>query len=849
MKRIYSNIIMLLAIALTGLSLTACNGEDDLDTNQYGSGVSLGVYGPQPVMRGGVLRFLGSNLDQIAQVKIPGVDPITNIDVKQSGVPSEIWVTVPKDGPEVGFVTLVTKTDQEITTVTKLTYEEPIEITSVTASAMPSETITIEGDYLNLIQMVQFANDDEKVYVGQNDFVEHTRYVIKVVVPETARTGKLSLYTLDLTDEANDPNSMTYNIVQTDDAITIGTPTVSKFASPRGEASATGNVTAKLGETITITGAYYNLVSAVAIGDADGSAGIVEVKDITVSKDGKTLSFVLPAEAPDGDINLVTRSGLEIPVGILTTVAPSECVASPNPAKAGQPLTITGKDLDVVSSVVFLKSDNTEIGDNAFTCNDDGTQLVITSVPAETIEGNLILRMANSKDTQVAFTLVKPVATGYNSSSVSAGGALEIKGTDLDLVKSVTFGEAVVESSAFTAQTETSISLTVPMEATSGAPVLTLANGIKVTAPELTIDEAVFCYATALPGDDEEIKAGTSVTLTVKNMDKLTGVTIDGTTCQFITSGDETLIIGVPNTAGSGSKVTLISSNGQITYTIDFIPATQVSKVVWSGLTQLSWSDGGRVIIPASSFENVPEGAILTLCYSQVDQQWDQAQINYGDWSGGDWTIQAHDGETLSKTSFTQTLVPTDIYGWFTDGVLNRETQLVLTQDVLDNIQAKKGDCENVTNAGIIIQGSGLTFSKVTLNYTNSLELNIAGDCVNQSDQTVAWTFPTKLTWDDTGRFRILRNGANDLQSKNLKAGKSVLRIYKSGTGQAQINDPNWSSLTTLADWNGDVDVLELTLTQDIIDCFNGTKSDGWSSTALIIQGDGMTVNKITIEP
>lgn len=837
---------MLIAIALTGLSLTACS-EDDLDTNQYKGGVSLNVYGPQPVMRGGMLRFLGSNLDQIAQVKIPGVDPITNIEVIKSGVPSEIRVTVPKDGPEEGYVTLVTKTDKEITTVTKLTYEEPIEITSITASAMPGETITIEGDYLNLVQMVQFADE---VNVSQDDFVEHTRYVIKVTVPEAARTGKLNLYTLDITNPENDPDAVTYNIIETEDALTVGTPTITKFASPRGEAEATGGITAKQGETITITGNYFNLVSSVAIGDVDGEGEIVTISDVTVSEDGKTLSFVLPAEAPDGDINLVARSGVEIPVGILTTVAPSECVAAPSPVKAGAALTITGKDLDVVSSVVFLQSDNTtEIGDNEFTCNEDGTQLVITKVPDTAVEGNLILRMANGKDTQVAFTLVKPVATGYNSSSVSAGGALEIKGTDLDLVKSVTFGEAVVESSAFTAQSATSITLTVPMEATSGAPVLTLANGTTVTAPDLTIDEAVFCYATALPSEEEEIKAGTTVTLTVKNMDKLTGVTIDGTTCQYVTSGDETLIIGVPNTAGAGSKVTLISSNGQITYTIDFIPATQVSKTVWSGLTQLSWSDGGRIIIPASSFENVPDGAILTLCYSQVDGQWDQAQINFGDWSGCDWTIQAHDGETLSKTSFTQTLVPTDVYGWFQDGILNRETQLVLTQDILDNIQAKKGDCEDVTNAGIIIQGSGLTFSKVTLSYTNSLEININSDCVNQSDQSVAWSFPTKLSWDDSGRFRILRNGANDLQSKNLKAGKSVLRIYKSGTGQAQINNPSWVSFTTLADWNGDVDVLELTLTQDMIDCFTGATSDGWSGTALIIQGDGLTVSKITLEP
>lgn len=80
-----------------GLSLTACS-EDDLDTNQYQQGVHLNVYGPQPVMRGGQLRFLGSNLDQISKIQIPGCDEITNIEVVKAGIPSEIKITVPRMG-------------------------------------------------------------------------------------------------------------------------------------------------------------------------------------------------------------------------------------------------------------------------------------------------------------------------------------------------------------------------------------------------------------------------------------------------------------------------------------------------------------------------------------------------------------------------------------------------------------------------------------------------------------------------------------------------------------------------------------------------------------------------------
>ena len=58
MKKYFFNILMLFAVGLAGLSMAACS-EDDLDTNQYRSGVSLNAWGANPLMRGGVLRFVG----------------------------------------------------------------------------------------------------------------------------------------------------------------------------------------------------------------------------------------------------------------------------------------------------------------------------------------------------------------------------------------------------------------------------------------------------------------------------------------------------------------------------------------------------------------------------------------------------------------------------------------------------------------------------------------------------------------------------------------------------------------------------------------------------------------------
>ena len=96
----------------------------------------------------------------------------------------------------------------------------------------------------------------------------------------------------------------------------------------------------------------------------------------------------------------------------------------------------------------------------------------------------------------------------------------------------------------------------------------------------------------------------------------------------------------------------------------------------------------------------VTAGTVMKVYFEQKDQTWAQAQFNYGDWSG------------IAFSLFDTTMVPTVIYGWSFE---SRVMELTLTQEILDNIQAKQGDCEDQTNVGIIIQGSDLTFTKITI--------------------------------------------------------------------------------------------------------------------------------------
>lgn len=356
-------------VLLSSLTFTACE-TNDVDTNQYRGGISLNVFGPSPVLRGGELRFLGCGLDQVASVLIPGCDAITDIQLISS---EEIRVIVPQTALP-GYVTLMLRNGESIVTKTQLTYSEPVSIESFSPeSVRPGDVLTIKGEYLNLMHQVIFAENvivsdeviaEEETTEATSKFLKHTRNEIQVRVPEEARSGKIIL-----SDGAEIPNRL-YSEVE----LQVVLPSVAEVADHN-------NI--KPGATLTVTGENFDLVKEVRMENG-------EKVEFEFSAENKTLRFTLPANAVSGFIYAVPASGVQVPVANIEMAKPGNFSCAVTEINAGEQITILGENLDLVSAVIFTGGGEGEI------ISQSPEQLVV-SVPASAQSGSVTFKMANGE--------------------------------------------------------------------------------------------------------------------------------------------------------------------------------------------------------------------------------------------------------------------------------------------------------------------------------------------------------------------------------------------------------------------------------------------------------------------
>lgn len=617
MKKI-SKIFAMLVVALVGLSLTACSDGDDLSTDQYGNEISLQSFGPCPVLRGGTLYLYGTNLDQIESVNLPGADPITAYETLQSGYNSKISIQVPAEKCEPGQIVLKTKKGGEITSVSPITYREDIEITKFfvgsegTMVGNVGDVVTIKGDYLNLMHGVIFAGSDT---IKEAEFVGHDRYTIQVKIPAEARTGVITL-----TDTIKDGTSL-----ETKEELTINTP----------EATPIKDRNIKAGEILSIKGTSFDQIVSVKFEGATVNAA--DFKSQSVAE----ITVAVPAKATDGTFYVVTKSGIEVPVGNIITVVPTQLVATPNPVKNGAELTITGKDMDLITGIAFPNAAASQL-------NKVETTKVTSTVPEDAQEGDITLSLDNGKTVTVAYTLVKPTVASCTPAAITAGEKTIIKGTDLDLVKSITFpGDVEQTVEKFAAQNANAIAVTVPAACAGTGFKLNLKNGTTIEVKDaLSIKAATDpAIASITPG---EAIAGSTITITGKNFQNIQNLYIGSYKVNRYTSRTNSEIVcQVPANAEVGTyKIVMEDPDGNKIEGPEFkvVPAEKDIATITTNMDNsaikypynFTWDDTGRFRIMKADLIKLGVKVGSKMLFYKEAGATGQVQINNANWGGID---------------------------------------------------------------------------------------------------------------------------------------------------------------------------------------------------------------------
>lgn len=589
-------------MCLTVLGLVGCK-QEEFNTDQLDeSKVTLVGIAPNPVARGGALRIMGSNLQNVQQVEIPGVEPITNIEVVASGRVSEIRVIVPVDGPEVGPVSIIAG-DTKLTTKASLEYSEPIIFDGFSpASAMPGDVISVKGDYMNNIRQITFEGG-----AVVTEFESQSRYELKVKVPSSAITGKIILGDVD---ESNNPDGKVSNLFYSEKELVIGDPTVK--AADRG--------IIKAGASVTVTGTYLDMIQGLKFGNVNS--------DFTIAADGKSLTTTVPSTAVDAEIVLVSYAGKEFKAGSYQTLVPSALkVAADSRYKAGLVARISGKDLDLVTGAALA-------GTNLDFSYSEG--IISFTIPAAAKDGAITLTLENGKtvDTE-AIELVKPVITAVAPAELYAGDEnVVVSGKDLDLVVSAALGGKPINIAE--GASETALELVTELTSVSGKVALTLENGVTVESEaEVKVNYHSLVIVTEMPAAQH---IGEEVVLKGSNFDLVENIFIGDVkvTKYSLRTAEEVRFLMPWAIAGSYSmSFHLFNGDVETVPTPIEVQLERIINTIWEGESYVTWSGGAVTNLSWGGYDwsTVKAGTSLVVNIEVVD---DNAviRIGNGSWSG-----------------------------------------------------------------------------------------------------------------------------------------------------------------------------------------------------------------------
>ena len=420
----------------------------------------------------------------------------------------------------VGIVTSCDKDDDEVSS-------DKIQLFSFgPTGAKHGDTLRFIGVNLNKVTAIVFTGTNATV--NQADFKQQTSDLIRLIVPQSAEQGYVTLKT----PEGDIVTKTKFNL----DVLTTVT-SITTLARP--------------GQNVTIMGTYLNWVDRITFNRDKTVATFVSQTQtqlvVKVPDDAQTGPLVLHYMGTDSNY-VQTADTLRVTLPQITSL-------SPNPVKPLTNITITGTDLDLAKKVLFVgvaAPVTTFVSQSA-------TQLVVL-VPETAKKGKLSLEAASGVKTTSAndLDIVLPIITAFSPSPINLAADLTITGTDLDLVKKVIFSGVAPAVTTFVSQSTTQLVVKVPAGARKGIIKVEAASGVQ-TSSTGQLDVILPSITSMSPNP---VAPGANLTVTGTRLDMVSSVKFDNapSVTSFVSQSATQIVVTVPNGVLRG-KLTLGITN------------------------------------------------------------------------------------------------------------------------------------------------------------------------------------------------------------------------------------------------------------------------------------------------
>ena len=555
-------------------------------------------------------------------------------------------------------------------------------------------TMRLTGTHLNNVKEVLFPEGNQKLtpsttYIS-GEFTLQSSEEMTVTIPDQCVPGKLRLVT--------------------NDGQTIESASNITFAEEIKASSITPNPIHP-GEVVSIKGDYVWNIGQVVFFDHV----TVDAEDFLLNTRSE-IQVIVPAEAKTGDVayNDGSDGAENISIGTLTIdEIKATGVSNPNP-EFGEEITITGENLDLVTSIDFPA-----VADVPFQVANDGKSVRVT-VPDNTVSGSVTLNSASGITTSVDIAVpLASVSSTEPVKDVKVGQTITIKGDKLDRIIHLILPAIDGAFTDFT-QTATQITFVVPEGMGDGKVTLVQHENYSVESDKISMySEAPETTIWAGNFEIGEWNAG---------MQDLAWGGYDWSTAQ---AGQVLTVYITPNMSAGWSQIRigngswaalpgtadvnpltaedtkfsvtltqamideLVNAGGLVIcgayFTVTKITLSILEEVIWSGNFALgSWAAGmDELSWGRYDWSQVSAGKTLKLYY-EVDPSVGYINIRFGN---GSWAA-------LPSTQ-----------GWGSDGNASpdpSETSIktVLTADDMDQL---------LNAGGLVICGAGIICKKVVL--------------------------------------------------------------------------------------------------------------------------------------